>query len=266
MSDPSNDYRTTWTVPVNMDSFVRTCAAAASNEQEFSNFRSSVYIQQVIETRPPDWNHIFLNVIDNCRLPTDILSVAAVNDRIGSPVTSDVRGHRLAPTTLAYAMDAAVLYSLFGSLEGMRIAEIGGGYGGFASIACRLWNVDYTIYDIPEALALQSRYLQATGCRQPTLRHEVVADGFDLVVSNCALSELSIDHMNTYMNSVLRPSKRGFIGWNNVNTTPWIAQTEWGFGWLSRYLHPTRVSWGLLNDGHMKCALNFAPYQFWWGE
>ena len=53
------------------------------------------------------------------------------NDRLGSPLTCDYDAcGRFSPTTLRYAKVYSDLMRLFRDLDGQRIIEIGGGYGG----------------------------------------------------------------------------------------------------------------------------------------
>jgi len=102
------------------------------------------------------------------------------------------------------------LVELFGSLDGMRICEIGGGYGGQAKM---IWDIFeppvYHIIDLPEVCDLQKRYLEDTRVKcftKPTGLY------YDLVISNYALSE--IPDNKHYIESVLKKSKHGYITCN----------------------------------------------------
>jgi hypothetical protein len=266
MTQLANEYQVAWTVDdlSVLDGFIADCNNATSNESVFSIFRTLLYIRNVVENRSVEHIPILLDAVDSCSFPVDPLSIAAQNDQIGTPATVSIRGHDLSPTTITYIMYAGIIHELLGSLDGMRIAEIGGGYGGLAGVISGLWNVDYTIYDSPEPLALQSRFLQALGRKAPTLRSSIEPDSFDLVFSSCALSELSIQYMAAYMENVLKPSLRGVLIWNICNSVPWIRQPEWAFGWLSDNLHPTPVSWGRIHDTRSRLTRDIAQYVFWW--
>ena len=58
------------------------------------------------------------------------------NDRYGKPETCSYGEHGLfSPTTLRYIKVASDISQLFGSLDGLRIIEIGSGYGGQCFVA-----------------------------------------------------------------------------------------------------------------------------------
>ena len=102
------------------------------------------------------------------------------------------------------------LVELFGPLDGMRICEIGGGYGGQAKAIMDKCKVGcYHIIDLPEVVKLQERFLSST-----IVECFDYATGFiyDLVISNYALSE--IPDNKYYIDEVLRKSRHGYITCN----------------------------------------------------
>jgi len=103
----------------------------------------------------------------------------------------------------------------FGPLDGMRICEIGGGYGGQCKMICERYKPGcYHIIDLPEVCELQRRYCDAECYTEPT------GQEYDLVISNYALSEI-IDN-KPYIDGVLRKSKHGYIACNTD-----FVQLDW---------------------------------------
>lgn len=142
------------------------------------------------------------------------------NDRFGDPqVFSYADGSwRFSPTTLRYIKVVSDLIDLFGELAGMRIIEIGGGYGGQCKIIADVFEFQsYTLVDLPPVAALQRKYLSllnVAGCR--CITPDQLTDGeYDLIISNYALSELDRSAQDAYTDTVLQHSQRGYLTWNS---------------------------------------------------
>lgn len=102
------------------------------------------------------------------------------------------------------------LVELFGSLNGMHIIEIGGGYGGQAKVICDDCKVkSYTIIDLPEVCDLQRRFLKDYPVECISF---IEGRACDLVISNYALSEIPDNSM--YMRAVVNKSIHGYITCN----------------------------------------------------
>ncbi len=126
---------------------------------------------------------------------------------------------RFSPVTLRYIKVATDIQRLFGSLDGLRIAEIGGGYGG----QCRILNAlnavkSYTIFDLAEPLALTRTYLSKFGLDTVRLTELTAASGddYDLIISNYALSEIRKDVQDAYMEKVILRSRHGYLTYNQA--------------------------------------------------
>ena len=74
------------------------------------------------------------------------------------------KGCEISATTARYIKNLSDLINLFGSLDGMRIAEIGGGYGGLCKIISDQFELDsYTLFDLPDCLDLSKKFLDNFG-------------------------------------------------------------------------------------------------------
>lgn len=117
---------------------------------------------------------------------------------------------RMFNTRANYQAHLANIITQFGSLDGMRICEIGGGYGALAKMICDNYAPElYHIIDLLEVCELQRRYLDGS---QVECFTEPTGHDYDLVISNYALSEI-VDN-KPYIDGVLRRSKHGYITCN----------------------------------------------------
>ena len=144
-----------------------------------------------------------------------------LNDSIGDPhtVIYDDLG-TISPTTLRYTKVLADLSFLFGPLDGMRICEIGVGYGGQCRLISALHKVElYRLVDLPSVLSLSKRYLEHFNINPSvefTRPDELVPEHYDLVISNYAFSELRREVQNFYLANILRHSNRGYMTCNQI--------------------------------------------------
>lgn len=148
-----------------------------------------------------------------------ILDKAYTNDLYGDPVMYNFgAGHYYSAPTLQYAAVLSNLLHLFGPLDGLRIVEIGGGYGGQCRTILDVYKPgSYTILDLEEPALLQRRYLGVSGCVRWCAGTN---DNYDLCISNYALSEIK-DNQH-YIDTVLSRCKHGYITCNtDFVKLPW---------------------------------------------
>lgn len=113
------------------------------------------------------------------------------------------------------------LRALFGSVKDFKIAEIGIGFGGQASLIHMLDKpISYSFYDLPPVLALASKFLDGLEIKSDFK----FLDGRnpekstpDLLISNYAFSELSPKVQDVYLERVILNSTRGYITWNSLS-------------------------------------------------
>jgi len=111
---------------------------------------------------------------------------------------------------------------MWGSLDGMRIVEVGGGYGGQGKVICDMFDIaSYTIVDLSEALDLTARYLAAAACKSRfnfvPAKMSHTPRPCDLFISNYALSECSLTVQQTYIDCYVRQSSRGYVTYNETS-------------------------------------------------
>eukprot|EP00947_MAST-08B_sp_MAST-8B-sp1_P000176 g176.t1 len=236
--------------------YALTCLEAATSDIAFASFKRNPRYTEILEHGSKSEGDGYLGLLRrNPRVSSWFLSPRMLeafreNDHHGSPVLHDYGsqiGH-MSVSTLRYMHDAASLYLTFGPLDGLRVAEIGGGYGGLAKIVTDAFAVSsYTIFDLPPALELVKRYVSATRPRSPVVirntlkpipaavsagakqrrnlhrekgeereeEQEGQEEPFDLVISNFALSELSEEVQELYAHRLLVPARRIFLTLNS---------------------------------------------------
>ena len=204
------------------DTYPQFCLDAAADYGVFETFRRERVYTKILEHVTREQGEEYLSLLSEDRSLLEAMPEFARNDEVGSPLLYDYPGvGSVSSTTLRYVKVLGDLKRLFGSLDGMRIAEIGVGYGG----QCRVINAAYTpaeysLIDLQPALALTQRYLDHFVLSGPVAyrtMNELVARDYDLVISNYAYTELPRPLQDCYYERVLKHSARGYITYNDVN-------------------------------------------------
>lgn len=207
------------------------CIAASEDSKIFKTFRRNTVTLSVCEYFEEKWDEEMLEHIENnsrIKFYDKDWANFLKSDDIGCPICKEyLIGHlkrRANCTTLRYIRILQQLLDLFDNMnEVKQIAEIGGGYGGQCRIITSyLWNINYTLIDLPEVLKLMKSYLS----QFRTENHINYIDGisefeknsYDLVISNYAISEMIKDIQQIYIEKVICCAKRGFIIWNNLSS------------------------------------------------
>lgn len=184
---------------------------AACKTADINTFKRDNRLNKIFEHTTGAQAREYLRTI--LRHNPELLKTDFTNDRYGG---ADVRNFGLvysSPSTLQYVGVLSNLITLFGSLEGLRIVEIGGGYGGQCRTIQDYCNVScYHIIDLPEVCELAGAYLRTGGGYNFETFTEPTGQEYDLVISNYALSE--IREPERYIEQVLKRSKRGYITCN----------------------------------------------------
>lgn len=224
--------------------FRELCGLAARNDDVFAGFRTHPAMMQIIEHVNPEQGAQYLSLLRE-HAP-DLLTPKAMkrlrrSDQLGGGQAIAFGGVELSPNTLRYAWVHARLRHHFGDgtdrgwAAGWKVCEIGGGYGGQAALTLLLEPRirEYVLYDQPEPAALAERFLKAATSRQSAkggrnktsvrsvgaLEGEMgsvlpaAQDGgpCDLVISNYAVSELSVSLQWEYAQRLILDSKRGYF-------------------------------------------------------
>ena len=198
------------------------CLKAANNLIVFSNFRQNEIYRQILEHVDNKTGEQYLEEIVKTRpVLMDYIDKIKENDLYGNPNLFEYNTvGKICPSTLRYAKVLADLLNCFGSLDGMKIAEIGVGYGGQCRVINSIAKPDkYTLVDIKPALLLTQTYLDGyilTSVIKYITMNELKKEAYDLVISNYAFTELRRDIQDVYLEKIILNSKHGYITYNDI--------------------------------------------------
>lgn len=211
--------------------YLKVCREAVKSEKVFKTFKSHPDFMEVLEHCSARIGQNHLDQIIN-NYPSALLHEKVIdNDSIGEPlripyaVPKEImfRGILISPTTLQYINVVSNLRMKLGTLDGLAITEIGGGYGGQCKVIQDYFNIDrYDIVDLPEVAELQFKYLSRLNqiekvnifkCDSDYL--PVLRSKYDLVISNYALSEMPRDVQLNYVKHVCLKSTHGYLTCND---------------------------------------------------
>jgi len=216
--------------------YLNVCKDAAKNEDSFCVFKSNVAYTTVLEHCNYNQAAEHLDIIKN-QTPQllDVLDRFSINDKYGSPDVAlfdpvdfcyEFTAGHFSPTTIQYVKVLSDLIANFSleSLDGLRVLEIGVGYGGQYTILSEYINFDsYTFVDLPEVIDLTKTYLGKLGKKNEKTKFIKHSDNviselgdYDLVISNFAFSELYKDLQTKYIDK-FKQIQRGYLHCNQIS-------------------------------------------------
>ena len=199
------------------------CGLAARNLETFKKFRSArVMVEALDHVTIEQGNSYISEILKIGEWSKKFTAVLLQLDNVGGPRKYIFKPYgKFSPTLLRYLKVYMDLENNFGSLEKLKIAEIGIGFGGQASLISLLSKPSlYTLYDIPPVLELAQKFIEKVDAsgnftfidgRNPEPSYS------DLVISNYAFSELNREVQNQYLQNVILNSTRGYITWNDLS-------------------------------------------------
>tara|TARA_R110002167_G_scaffold321233_1_gene527101 strand:+ start:2636 stop:3448 length:813 start_codon:yes stop_codon:yes gene_type:complete len=206
------------------ENYIKLCKLAIINPEVFDNFKSYRLYKTILEHTLYDLGNLYLENIqqNNPSLIESLDKFVEINERIGNSnkATFSTNGKYFvcSPTTIRYVKVLSDLITLFGSLDGMKIVEIGGGYGGLATIINTHFDIaDYCNIDLKWPAKLSELYTSTLEVKPFRVRESNEINDFediDLIISNYAFSECNLETREEYINKILSKSKRGYITHN----------------------------------------------------
>jgi O-methyltransferase domain len=203
--------------------YLRVCAEAAASDSTFDIFRQDPEYRQILEHTSLEQAVGYIHfVIQHSPHYLSHLSKLREVDRFGGPEVvsfGDFIGI-FSTSAWRYIKVLSDLAMMFGDLSGFRIVEIGGGYGGQCAVISSLFPLsDYIIFDLPEPLALQRKFLERNEIGNVSFRTEAQLPETlecDLLISNYAITELVQPLADRYIDRCVRHAQRAYITGNQI--------------------------------------------------
>ena len=198
------------------------CLKAANEYWTFRSFkRSKILISVMQHVTKQDGDQLTAIISQEYPHLLKKMGQFKKNDRLGKPKMYRYKGFgKVSPTNLRYIKIAGDIEKLFGNLDGLKVVEIGGGYGGQCKVLKDLFKIKkYTMVDLPETLALAKKHLQIQGINDVEFLapEEFKQEEYDLVISNYAFSECNREIQDEYINKAIACSKHGYMICNNIS-------------------------------------------------
>jgi len=227
------------------------CKLAVEHDDVFKVFKRSKYYTALGHERQ-EHGQMYLDIIKKTAEGLlEYFPTFQESDTIGNPIVFPYSVGQFSPTTLKYIKVLADLRNFFGGLNKLDIVEIGGGYGGQCKITSDVYVPNlYTIIDLDVAVPLIKKCLEALNVEHCCVltQDQISSDKkYDLVISNCAFSEVSKNLQRCYIDKILASAQRGYITYNRVGSR--IAVT---------YSRKEIIK--LLSEHHAVCIIDEGPW------
>ena len=212
-----------WDVVANHpQQLVEDCRNAACNDDAFSRFKSGPRICNLTggQTRRlavPFWQYATYHWPDcfsHRRFFQRIDSIGGLHER--QSVANDFS---ISPNLAKDIATLATTLRCFPSLEGLRIAEIGGGFGQLASIIMQTQQPKaYTIFDVLGVSELQQRYTREVGIGKvdSACQYPLSEIPLDLIIVNYEYAPIPEYSRSQLLRYLLAKIPRGFITWGQA--------------------------------------------------
>ncbi len=212
--------------------FKQFCEEAVEDDEVFKTFRSSHIFKEMIGMEEKWQGDEYLE-----RVSLEAHGGALERlDSVGSPVKHIYGGRlgeggvELSPTTLRYYYTLHEIVREIGipTPDTTRIIEIGGGYGGLASVVTTVYpNLLYHMVEIDPVSRLARKYLERCGCDGvEVFEPGAYSNGmngmngmedsarYDILISEYALSEMDSDGLDFYFETILPLCDTCYLGMN----------------------------------------------------
>lgn len=195
----------------NTDKYLDLCRRAVEDEKVFAQFRNMDPMTMIVENSPVKSGldyYNYLKGLEEINLThKEVFTIPS--DLYGNPALYRFDNLVVSPSTLRYIKTVEDLKKHFGHLSGMAIAEIGAGYGGLCKIIHDVYKpADYFLFDLPEPLSLQKKFLSRFDITPVT---DEYPEQIDLLIAMYSWSELSEELQVDYLNRVIKKSKYCYI-------------------------------------------------------
>ncbi len=203
--------------------YLTLCGLAASDDKVFKSFRSAKVMIQVLDHVSKEQGEGYISeILKLTKWDTNFTKIIEKLDEHGKPYKFHFKPYgKFSPTLLRYLKVNFDLIKYFGPIDGYNLSEIGGGFGGQASLINLMNSISsYTLYDLVPVLDLTKKFIESNKIPgnfnfNDGTDPKIIKS--DLIISNYAFSELSRSMQDQYINNVILNSPRGYITWNPLS-------------------------------------------------
>lgn len=214
-----------------LDRYLASCKKAATDDNSFASFKRDKDFQVILEHISVGEGQYYADNTKN-KFWLDskpILDSFKENDYYGGADVHDYEGYGfISPSTVRYIKNVSDIASWLDDYEPQKIVEIGGGYGGLCKTVSCIYNFEsYTFIDQPEVNMLSARYLSEFPEISKKVNHFSCYDfpeikDIDLLISNYAVSELSLDSQKEYYDKVIKNATAVYVTYNNSQSAGYL--------------------------------------------
>ncbi len=184
---------------------------------EFWNFKSNQSYRAILEHVSVDQGLQYMNLSEQKVDLDDFVDTFAQNDKYGEPVRASLNRkgfESTSPSNARYLYHSLLIKEHYEKFPTKNIVEIGGGFGGLCYFLKSMVDCNYHIFDLPDVMQLQERYLAAhnISCKFLDFNSELPDDFF--LISNYCYSEIPDKSIRDKYKKVIDKSSGGFMLWN----------------------------------------------------
>ena len=197
------------------------CEAAVKDDEVFSSFKRHEDYVRIAEHCPTSLaNAYYSKMKDDDSSLLQYLDVLREKEKHGNPLIMGSEPF-VSTSTIRYLKVADDLKNLFGDTKDFHIVEIGGAYGGQATV------IEYTMgfksyidFDLGWAAKLAKKYCMLNAVDNfasfspSKIKDKLTKSRYDLVISNYAFSECEEETQDFYIEEVFSKCDRGYITTN----------------------------------------------------
>lgn len=206
--------------------YLQSCLEFVNDEYKFDHFKTDYRYKRILEHIDKNESDMLISEMKNKEIITEEhIEKFRENDLYGYPEICeyDFFG-KMSPSTIRYIKNTLDIYNFVGDKKIKNIVEIGGGYGGLCKTMSVLFDFDnYVLIDLPEVNKLSNKYLSkfedlSGRTSQYHFDEFEEIENIDLVISNYAFSECSLNIQKKYYDKVILNSQYYYMTYNNITT------------------------------------------------
>ena len=198
--------------------YLDACEEAVKNDSAFKNFKRNPNYKSIAEHCPENLAKTYFNKLqsENSSL-LQYVNILKEKEKQGNPSIMNVDPF-VSTSTIRYLKVADDIKNLFGDTKDFDIIEIGGAYGGQATVIDATMGFNsYIDIDLGWPAKLAKKYCSLNGVENfssfspSKINDKITNKRYDLAISNYAFSECEEETQDFYIKEVFSKCDRGYI-------------------------------------------------------